>query len=102
MMYQAREWSLGDVSISVTVPAPVRLSREHIARLRRYVDALEAEASICWDDGQDEKLSGNSSPVPRSSSIEPAPHSSATDENNSANQGANGRTRTGTVLPTGT
>ncbi len=36
--------------MTVGLPNPVNLTQQNIARLRRYVDALEAEASITWGD----------------------------------------------------
>lgn len=179
MMYQAREWNLGGgVEVTVTVPTPLKLTRDQVARLRRYVDVVEQEAAICWEDAPTAdavafdgsttsaerqhalevaqsiadhetgagvthrrvdsresflvaatllhamrtirlmeadaerdgaqieelrgKLSGNSASFPVPPSADASKPDRATDDNDSGIPRANGRTRTGTVLPTGT
>lgn len=47
-----RSWDLGEgvtMHIGVTVE-PCALTPRNVARLRRYVDALEVEAAICWEE----------------------------------------------------
>lgn len=45
-----RAWDLGDgVVLTVQLPS-TQLSRKNVERLKRYVAALEMEASIAWDD----------------------------------------------------
>jgi len=44
-----RAWDLGEGRVvRVAMREPLQLTRENIARLRQYVDALEKEASIGW------------------------------------------------------
>lgn len=48
MSEQVRRWQLGkDFDATVTID-PARLTPEALARMRRYIDALEMEASISW------------------------------------------------------
>ena len=47
---QTRPWDLGDgVVITVVLPAS-GLTKKNLARLKKYVAALEMEASIAWDE----------------------------------------------------
>ena len=46
---QSRPWNLGGGTI-MTVTIPNTLTPKNIEKLRKYVDALESEASIAWDD----------------------------------------------------
>jgi hypothetical protein len=46
-----RRWDLGGGTVmTVVMPNPSELRKHHIDRLKRYVTALEMEASIAWDD----------------------------------------------------
>lgn len=45
-----RVWQLGpDAPMSVGLP-PVALTKKHIEKIKKYVAALEMEASVNWDD----------------------------------------------------
>ena len=46
---QLRSWDLGG-GRSFAFTLPPKLTRQNMAKLRRYFDALEAEVSICWDE----------------------------------------------------
>jgi hypothetical protein len=46
---QTRQWDLGGGSV-LTLAIPGKLSKTNIEKLKKYVGALEVEASISWDD----------------------------------------------------
>lgn len=48
---QSRPWDLGD-NVVMTVVLPHKLSKKNVLRLKRYIAALETEASIGWDDDE--------------------------------------------------
>ncbi len=49
--YEVRNWNLGEgAGVTVLMPPSCKLTHAQMARLRRYVDVLEFEASIAWDD----------------------------------------------------
>lgn len=50
---QSRPWDLGS-GVTMTVVLPHSLSRKNIERLKKYVNALETEASISWDDDEED------------------------------------------------
>lgn len=47
---QARPWDLGDGVVMTVVLPQTNLSKKNVARLKKYVQALEMEASIAWED----------------------------------------------------
>lgn len=48
MSEQTRRWRLGkDFEAQISID-PARLTPRSLARMRRYIDALEMEASISW------------------------------------------------------
>ncbi len=49
---QSRSWDLGDGAV-VSLTLPRNLSKGNIAKLKKYIAALEMEASIAWDDDDD-------------------------------------------------
>jgi hypothetical protein len=48
---QSRPWDLGDGAM-MTAVIPVKLTKKNIARMKKYVEALEVEASIAWEDDE--------------------------------------------------
>lgn len=51
---QTRLWDLGRGAVMTVVLPPGGLTQKNVARLKKYVAALEMEAQIAWDDGDDE------------------------------------------------
>jgi hypothetical protein len=49
LQFQGRSWDLGD-GVTVSIAVPPKLSKGNIAKLKKYVGALEMEASIAWED----------------------------------------------------
>ena len=48
---QSRRWDLGGGTVmTVALPNPSELRKRHLERLKKYVAALEMEASISWED----------------------------------------------------
>lgn len=50
---QSRPWDLGG-GAQATVTLPTKLTRKNIEKLKKYVHALEVEASIAWEDDEGE------------------------------------------------
>jgi hypothetical protein len=48
MSEQTRRWRLGKDFEATVLIDPARLTPQSLARMRRYIDALEMEASISW------------------------------------------------------
>lgn len=46
---QARPWDLGNGAVVTVLLPSIQLTRKNIERLKKYVAALEMEASIAWD-----------------------------------------------------
>lgn len=56
---QSRTWDLGDTAVMTVILPPGGLSKKNVARLKKYVAALEMEARIAWeDDVEDEDFGG--------------------------------------------
>ncbi|MDQ3364059.1 MAG: hypothetical protein M3680_01330 [Myxococcota bacterium] len=47
---QARPWDLGDGVVMTVVLPQTGLTKKNVARLKKYVQALEMESSIAWED----------------------------------------------------
>lgn len=51
--FQGRSWDLG-AGVVIAVSVPPKLSKGNIEKLKKYVSALELEASISWEDVESE------------------------------------------------
>lgn len=51
---QTRSWNLGGgVAMTVILPNPSELRKSHIERIKKFVAALEHEASVTWEDEEE-------------------------------------------------
>lgn len=55
---QTRMWDLGGGAVMTVVLPPRGLSEKNVARLKKYVAALEMEARIAWEDEDDDAIFG--------------------------------------------
>jgi hypothetical protein len=53
---QTRQWDLGGGAVMTVVLPPSGLTEKNVARLKKYVAALEMEARIAWEDEDDDDV----------------------------------------------
>lgn len=55
---QTRMWNLGSGAVMTVVLPPGGLTERNVARLKKYIEALEMEARIAWEDEEDDSVFG--------------------------------------------